>query len=372
MLVRHLCSYFVFFQSIMAMADNCRPCFGKLYQFDLDLMLLDADPACNRTQQRTNFIRTIADDVSLHEQLVLTWPHPPGPRLLKNVAEPLDRLYLKACPGLLVRPSGRYVQRTLPKGLVSFWLLRAVITLQCPPVSIKSDAYYVHIDQWIETSTLGMFSESTGSLPVQNDLDSMRPIIYSPQPDRSVRLDCSQSKNYVATYQLMGYVRRVRLSWSFSGALLPPQPTSTSSVEQSKTNTSDLSATDRSVTPRNVTSWTYPMEPYSTYRLLHPDFGVLIRITSRMLFQGNFSLERKRTLCEFFSGFWCPSSHTGNTTQLTQRDDQEACIQASMRCDKLPDCNPSNSGLSADEISCDISQFNHSIERQERISKLFV
>lgn len=118
------------------------------------------------------------------------------------------------------------------------------------------------------------------------------------QPDRSVRLDCSQSKNYVATYQLMGYVRRVRLSWSFSGALLPPQPTSTSSVEQSKTNTSDLSATDRSVTPRNVTSWTYPMEPYSTYRLLHPDFGVLIRITSRMLFQGNFSLERSKSLAD--------------------------------------------------------------------------
>ncbi|VDP93019.1 unnamed protein product [Echinostoma caproni] len=53
--------------------------------------------------------------------------------------------------------------------------------MRCPPVKIASDLYYVHLDQWIETSTLGVAEEPSGLIPKQNDQDSMRPTIYSPQ-----------------------------------------------------------------------------------------------------------------------------------------------------------------------------------------------
>ncbi|THD23963.1 hypothetical protein D915_004088 [Fasciola hepatica] len=111
MLVQYLCSLLVCFQSIMVMADNY-------------LMLLETDPACDKSQQRNNFMRTVVDDVILHEQLLLTWPHPPGGMFRANLSESNNRLYLRACSGLLVRPSGRYVQRTLPKGVVSEKVLR--------------------------------------------------------------------------------------------------------------------------------------------------------------------------------------------------------------------------------------------------------
>ncbi|TPP63300.1 hypothetical protein FGIG_07965, partial [Fasciola gigantica] len=189
-------------------------------------------------------------------------------------------------------------------------------------------------------------------------------------PDKSFRLDCSQSKNSVATYQLTGYVRRVRLFWRLSGALQPTRYVSARPVEQYRTESANPDDDDPQASAKNATVLPYPTEQNPVYQLLHPDFGIRIRLTSRMLFEGNFSQERKRALCEFFSGFWCPSSRPVSATEVTQSEDLEACIQASMRCDKLPDCNPSSNitDLSADEVDCDPSSFNHSVERQEKMS----
>uniref|UniRef100_A0A183AFX7 Clip domain-containing protein n=1 Tax=Echinostoma caproni TaxID=27848 RepID=A0A183AFX7_9TREM len=178
---------------------------------------------------------------------------------------------------------------------------------------------------------------------------------------------------------LTGYVRRIRLFWQLSGTyLLPPQSTSARSSKNSKSKSEVFRNTSLVVgssnTTANETQWPdAPTTPVPTYQLLHPDFGIQIRLTSRMLFQGNFSTERKRALCEFFSGFWCPSSQLNSTTRPTENEDLEACVQASMRCDKLPDCNPSvpidrGHMLSADELNCDLSPFNYSTERQEKLS----
>ncbi|KAF7257389.1 hypothetical protein EG68_04864 [Paragonimus skrjabini miyazakii] len=222
---------------------------------------------------------------------------------------------------------------------VSFWLLRAEVILGCSKRYPHPEPYHIIVDQWLEPSSWKV--GSSGSTPQLDgyDADSNHPVIYSPTPDRSIRVDCSGSPIAPVREHITGYIRRLRISWAFSGALVP---------NSAGHNSSEL---DRS----KATS-----QP--TRKLLSPDFYARIRLTSRMLFEGNFSTDRKRVLCEFFSGFWCSSSGPTNASDITLESEghEEACIPAVMRCDSLPDCNPTLIGgptepiyLSADETNCD-------------------
>ncbi|KAF6779470.1 hypothetical protein AHF37_01128 [Paragonimus kellicotti] len=241
-------------------------------------LLLEDDGICLKNDLSSPYFRVVVDDVILHEQLALDWLNPsihPSHRNSSHDDSDIRKPVIGACSGIFVRPSGRFVKRSLSEG----------------------------------------------------------------KPDRSVRVDCSGSRSTPVREHITGYIRRLRISWAFSGALIP----NSAGYNSSALNRSEAT-------------------PPPTRRLLSPDFYARIRLTSRMLFEGNFSTERKRVLCEFFSGFWCTSAGPTNASDIDVESEglEEACVPAVMRCDSLPDCNPTLIGgptepisLSADETNCD-------------------
>ncbi|CAH8652539.1 unnamed protein product [Dicrocoelium dendriticum] len=239
---------------------------------------------------------------------------------------------------------------------VSFWLLRAEVLFKCPDGFTKPDEYFVHIEQWIETNSWTTATRGSAPFHSSYDQDSSHPIAYNAVPDKIIRLNCSSGKKSIREH-IAGYVRRLRVSWKLSGALSPlpsvwTTPSSPGDKKQSKNSTWDL----------------------LTYRRpLHPGFGFGLRFTSRMLFEGNLGSDRKRVLCEFFSGFWCNSVQLDVTSKSSSDNyhalvepDREACVPASMRCDRLPDCDltlASDDDLvnrSADEAYCNVYRGKYS------------
>ncbi|TGZ59594.1 hypothetical protein CRM22_008988 [Opisthorchis felineus] len=316
-------------------------------------ILLENDTACRRNDYHPTLLKVGVDDIVLHEQLVMMWPG--------NVVEPLNNNYslptrslFGACSGILIRPSGRFVQRTLTEGMVSFWLLRAEATLTCSRNIRVLNNYFIKIDQWMEPHPWTGGPWISGGT-TSHDQESTHPIIYNAVPDKSLQLNCSDGKQVVAAH-ISGYVRRVKVTWNLRGALAASQSPSAS--------------LENSSTAENLQGPQQPPE------LLSPELSVRIRITSRMLFHGNFSSERQRVLCEFFSGFWCDSLIPSGTSPSTMRQaarsdkselDQDACVPATMRCDNLPDCNPHQTSLSADEINCEVFTGNYSFNRSDRL-----
>ncbi|CAL8068089.1 unnamed protein product [Calicophoron daubneyi] len=205
--------------------------------------------------------------------------------------------------------------------------------------------------------------------------DSLHPIVYSSLPDKSVRVDCIKPTEDYAHLQITGYVRRLRISWNLIGALAPGTAVPVTKASET-TEITAANVTDATSLSSNYSNLWQGGENYHSpnVKLLHPDLGVRIRLTARMLFDGNFSAERKRTLCEFFSGFWCPTQVTRNTSSSPQTNypssDPEPCIQATMRCDNLPDCDPTRPvrdiQSSADEANCDYVSMSFSGNRSER------
>ncbi|KAF5395084.1 hypothetical protein PHET_08047 [Paragonimus heterotremus] len=305
-------------------------------------LLLEDDDVCLKNNLSSPYFRVVVDDVILHEQLALDWLNPSIHSFHQNFSwdgNNTPKPVIGACSGIFVRPSGRFVKRSLSEGKVSFWLLRAEVILGCSKRHPHREPYHIIVDQWLEPSSWKVGSR--GSTPQLGgyDADFNHPVIYSPTPDRSIRVDCSGSRTTPIREHITGYIRRLRISWAFSGVLVP---------NSTGHNFSELNRSEAT--------------PQSTRKLLSPDFYARIRLTSRMLFEGNFSTERKRVLCEFFSGFWCSSSGPTNVSDigLEPENREEACIPAVMRCDSLPDCNPTLIGgltepisLSADESNCD-------------------
>ncbi|KAF8565489.1 hypothetical protein P879_06289 [Paragonimus westermani] len=305
-------------------------------------LLMEDDSVCLKNDISSPYFRVVVDDVILHEQLVLDWLNPSIHLFHRNSSPDgsnIRKPVIGACSGIFVRPSGRFVKRSLSEGKVSFWLLRAEIILGCSKRNSHREPYHIIVDQWLEPSSWKVGSR--GSTPQLGgyDADSNHPIIYSSTPDRSVRVDCSGNRVTPVREHITGYIRRLRISWAFSGALVP---------NSTGHNSSALNRSEATAQPAR--------------RLLSPDFYARIRLTSRMLFEGNFSTERKRVLCEFFSGFWCTSSGPGNASDIGFESEvrEEACVPAAMRCDSLPDCDPTLLGgptepisLSPDETNCD-------------------
>ncbi|OON17756.1 hypothetical protein X801_06403, partial [Opisthorchis viverrini] len=317
-------------------------------------ILLENDPACRRNDYHPTLLKVGVDDIVLHEQLVMMWPGNAVEPLNSNYSLPTRSLF-GACSGILIRPSGRFVQRTLAEGMVSFWLLRAEATLTCSRDIRVLNNYSIKIDQWMEPHPWAGGPWISGG-STSHDQESTHPIIYNAVPDKSLQLNCSDGKQVVAAH-ISGYVRRVKVTWNLRGALVASHSPS-ESVENGST-AEDLQG---------------PQQPPE---LLSPELNVRIRITSRMLFHGNFSSERKRVLCEFFSGFWCDSLTPSGTSPSAVRQaarsdrsavDQDACVPATMRCDSLPDCNPHQTSVSADEINCEAFTGNYSFNRSDRLA----
>ncbi|KAA3675523.1 uncharacterized protein DEA37_0012957 [Paragonimus westermani] len=341
MLVDDVRYFIVLFLIHAIKSDNCMFSF-LLTAFPTDSLLLEDDGVCLKNDISSPNFRVVVDDVILHEQLVLDWLNPSINLFQRNSSldgNSIRKPVIGACSGIFVRPSGRFVKRSLSEGTVSFWLLRAEIILGCSKRKSHREPYHIIVDQWLEPSSWKVGSR--GSTPQLGgyDADSNHPIIYSSTPDRSVRVDCSGSRVTPVREHITGYIRRLRISWAFSGALVP---------NSAGHNSSALNRSEAT--------------PQPAQRLLSPDFYARIRLTSRMLFEGNFSTERKRVLCEFFSGFWCTSSGPANASDIGFESEvrEEACVPAAMRCDSLPDCDPTLLGgptepisLSPDETNCD-------------------
>lgn len=56
------------------------------------------------------------DDITIREQLVLSWP---GDLNTSSFYNPPRNPKFALCPGLVIHPSGRFVKRSFPEGLVS-------------------------------------------------------------------------------------------------------------------------------------------------------------------------------------------------------------------------------------------------------------
>ncbi|CAH8555618.1 unnamed protein product [Schistosoma turkestanicum] len=204
------------------------------------------------------------------------------------------------CPGLVIHPSGRFVKRSFPEGLALFWLLRAHIQFTCPKNTHLSESYYLQLEQWIESLEWNTKHWRQDTLKKDQDgdfIDSTNNI--GEAPDEILLINCSGSHIGQSNHwSLSGYLRRIRISWNLKNET---EITNLTSI----TNTSLLNSSashsiqslsegvsDHSLPPSLKSS--SPLNNLNNQHFLSTSgIKFLVRISSHMLFVGNFSMERR-------------------------------------------------------------------------------
>ncbi|CAH8624865.1 unnamed protein product [Schistosoma margrebowiei] len=365
------------------------------------VLLSSFDKPCKERHDKGFVANYVVDDITIREQLVLSWP---GDLNTSSFYNPPRTPKFALCPGLVIHPSGRFVKRSFPEGLALFWLLRANIHFTCPKNAHLSESFYLQLEQWIESLEWNTKHWRQDALKDQ-DGDTIDSTSIGEAPDEILLINCSSS--YIGQsnhWSLSGYLRRIRITWKLRNET---EVTDLSTI----TNTS-LSSTSSSViflntsfSDSSLSSTSHLNNLNNQHFLSRSGIKFLVRISSHMLFVGNFSMERQKALCEFFSGFWCfQSLSTSNTTSTNHhhQDNQTnhlssstsmssspltplpnqynilsskhpICVQATMLCDSLPDCDlrvPMNEvNLSQDEANCNMIPSNYSLKTSSKLSK---
>nr|CAH8867674.1 unnamed protein product [Trichobilharzia regenti] len=358
------------------------------------VLLSSFDKLCKERYDKEFLTSFIVDDITIREQLMLSWPGELNTHTLENPK-------FAICPGLIIHPSGRFVKRAFPEGLALFWLLRASVRLTCPTNTDSSDSFYLQLDQWIDS-----LEWSTKHWRPDISKDHEEDVTggsagFGEAPDDILRVNCSSEfAGRTTDWSLSGYLRRIRLTWNFINEETEAMHNNSNSSMEKNINLLNTSSSftsspastslitrdddDDDVNSTLLLSENIMHQPIHYQVRQTSGIQFLVRISSQMLFVGNFSVERKKSLCEFFSGFWCiqpsPTSATDvvglnqiNSSTLANPInssnnnpslpdvvviDQAVCVQATMRCDNLPDCNlnvPINQlNLSQDEADCEL------------------
>ncbi|CAH8623594.1 unnamed protein product [Schistosoma curassoni] len=365
------------------------------------VLLSSFDKLCKERNDKGFVANYVVDDITIREQLVLSWP---GDLNTSSFYNPPRNPKFALCPGLVIHPSGRFVKRSFPEGLALFWLLRANIHFTCPKNAHLSESFYLQLEQWIESLEWNTKHRRQDALKDQ-DGDNIDSTSIGEAPDEILLINCSSS--YIGQsnhWSLSGYLRRIRITWKLRNETEVTDLTTTTNTSLSNTSSSSVIFLNTSFSDSSLSSTSHLNNLNNQHFLSRSGIKFLVRISSHMLFVGNFSMERQKALCEFFSGFWCfQSLSTSNTTSTNHhhQDNQSSlissstsmssspltplpnqsnilsskhpiCVQATMLCDSLPDCDlrvPMNEvNLSQDEANCNMISSNYSL-KTSKLSK---
>uniref|UniRef100_A0A5K3F739 Secreted protein n=3 Tax=Mesocestoides corti TaxID=53468 RepID=A0A5K3F739_MESCO len=285
------------------------------------LMVLNSSSYCSRVAS-SGFIKTSnSDDLLLHNQIVLYW----NVSAMRSFAV-ASKSHRVVCPGVSVRPAGRYVRRFLTDGAVYFWLLHVRASIECPRGrSPSEDEFHLRLVQWNDHSETGT------ARPEADDIYDRGDSFHLPghKEPENLTLSCSSPQRSIT---LRGRLRLLVVSWAIYPSRFPE------------------------VAVSNATSSARLLAGLKT---LAPELKLRVQITSRLHFDGDFSRTRRRELCEFY-GFWCNGTssdglrlHRRRRRRSDSGDEATGtCILASMRCDGLPDCWLDDPANSPDEVGC--------------------
>ncbi|KAL5105709.1 hypothetical protein TcWFU_002609 [Taenia crassiceps] len=312
-------------------------------------MMLSSSLYCGRPSGGSFYKNSNSDDLLLHNQIVLYWDVSAAYNFTAT-AKTHRTFGRVVCPGVSVRPAGRYVRHYLMDGAVYFWLLHVRASIECPSRrSPRSDDFQLRLSQWIDRSrpralTLRL-RRPTNAATLFTFLDinclCVRPSIHIPselyqqlsstkREPENLTLSCSSPQRIVT---LQGRLRLLVVSWDIF-----PSRFCSQSDKETLTSTNQL---------------------LTGLKTLPADLKVRVQITSRLHFDGELSQSRRRQLCEFY-GFWCNGSLTEDTSQRRRQHRRSdsgdevtgTCIRPSMRCDGLPDCWLDDPLNSPDEVGC--------------------
>uniref|UniRef100_A0A3Q0KKS4 Guanylate cyclase n=1 Tax=Schistosoma mansoni TaxID=6183 RepID=A0A3Q0KKS4_SCHMA len=368
------------------------------------ILLSSFDKLCKERHDKGFVANYVVDEITIREQLVLSWP---GDLNTSSFYNPSRNPKFALCPGLVIHPSGRFVKRSFPEGLALFWLLRANIHFTCPKNTHLSESFYLQLEQWIESLEWNKKHWRQDALKDQ-DGDTIDSTNIGEEPDEILLINCSSS--YVGQsnhWSLSGYLRRIRITWKLRNETEVTDLTTITNTSLSSTSsTSSVIFLNTSISDSSLSSSSSYLNNLNNQHFLsRSGIKFLVRISSHMIFVGNFSMERQKALCEFFSGFWClqslstfntttsnhhhqdkPSSLLSSSTSmssssLTPLTNQHnilsskhpICVQATMLCDSLPDCDlrvPMNQvNLSQDEANCNMIPSNYSPKTSSKLYK---
>ncbi|VDO08763.1 unnamed protein product [Rodentolepis nana] len=290
---------------------------------DADLMMPNSSYYCGRSPSKT-FLKN--DDLLLHNQIVLYFNASAAYNLTAFRRHP--RYFTRVvCPGVSIKPSGRYVQNRVDNGTVYFWLLHVRASLECPSRQAPSSAdFQLRLIQWIARSGADYSPNDIEEAYDRGDSSHLPGLKES----ESLSLSCTSPQRNIT---LQDRVRDLKVSWAIYPDRFPVQ----SENETQETTNQFLAG----------------------FKDIPPDLKIRIQITSRLHFGGNFSLSRKRQLCELY-GYWCNGDSTDNGSDSRRRYKRldgggreiGTCIRSSMRCDGLPDCWLDDPTNSPDEVGC--------------------
>ncbi|KAL5967814.1 hypothetical protein TSMEX_004452 [Taenia solium] len=299
-------------------------------------MMLNSSIHCGRSSGGSFYKNSNSDDLLLHNQIVLYW----------NVSAAYDftasqkthRTFGRVvCPGVSVRPAGRYVRHYLMDGAVYFWLLHVRASIDCPSRRPpRSDDFQLRLSQWIDRSEAE--SSHTEAEEAYERGDSFH--LSGHKEPENLTLSCSSPQRSVT---LQGRLRLLVVSWDIF-----PSRFSSQSDNETLTSTNQL---------------------LGGFKTLPADLKIRVQITSRLHFDGNLSQSRRRQLCEFY-GFWCNGSLSEDASQRRRQHRRSdsgdeitgTCIRPSMRCDGLPDCWLDDPLNSPDEVGCNAIHPPDSVE----------
>ncbi|BHF84749.1 hypothetical protein SprV_0902790100 [Sparganum proliferum] len=234
-----------------------------------------------------------SDDLLLHNQIVLYW----NSSSTRNFAPSSHRATTHSpsvCPGVTIRPAGRYVRRFLSDGAVYFWLLHARATITCPSnqPAPSPEEFQVTFEQWLDSSTPGSKSVETEEAYDRGDS------FYLPghKTPETVTLNCDDTAvRRQVSVNLTDRLRILRITWKFFPSLQPPRSGLRDSSaarplsEEGITAKTPPNLRDPDLLDRPTAGPRSPPLPSIT---LPPGYSVRIQITSRLHFGGNFSLAR--------------------------------------------------------------------------------
>nr|CDS22372.1 hypothetical protein EgrG_000357700 [Echinococcus granulosus] len=281
---------------------------------------------CGRSSGDGYYKNSNSDDLLLRNQIVPYWNVLAAYNFTEasKTHRPFNRV---VCPGVSVRPAGRYVRHYLMDGAVYFWLLHVRASIECPSRRPpRSDDFELRLSQWIDRS------EAESSRNEAEEAYERGDSFYLPghKEPENLTLSCSSPHRSVT---LQGRLRLLVVSWAIFPSRL-----------SSQLDKGTLTPTD---------------ELLGGFKGLPADLKIRVQITSRLHFDGQFSPFRRRQLCEFY-GFWCNGSLTEDAPQRRRRKRRSdsgdevtgTCIRPSMRCDGLPDCWLDDPHNSPDEVGC--------------------
>uniref|UniRef100_A0A0V0J8Y9 Uncharacterized protein n=2 Tax=Schistocephalus solidus TaxID=70667 RepID=A0A0V0J8Y9_SCHSO len=317
-------------------------------------MLMEFHELCMRPPNNGFYKVLNSDDLLLHNQIVLYW----NSSSTRNSAPSSHRASTHSpsvCPGVTIRPAGRYVRRFLSDGAVYFWLLHAQATITCPAQqpTPSAEEFQITFEQWLDSSAPGSKSVETEEAYDRGDSFYL-PDHYIPE---TVNLSCDDTGRGPQVHvNLTDRLRILRIKWKFFPSLQPQsalrelltaRPPS-DGISRTPPNLPDPDLLDRATTASAA-----PPSQLSLL-MLPPGFNVRIQITSRLHFGGNFSLARKRELCDLY-GFWCsPTSAVAAAAAEEENETSGTCIRSSMLCDGFPDCWLDDPENSPDEVGCKV------------------